>query len=178
MADDDNVLALPIGDARRAHNQRESEIADLPVSSKRSYSLDACKHAHSVVDARARTVTCSSCGVTLDPIEVLDRIAVEFAEPIRRVHEAQRRFRELSENVWRLEREERNAKGRVRAARRRALTFDLAAVDAALVEQYKNHRWGPQDFRALTPDEQKRAREAIVPLIEAYVAALTESEGT
>ena len=35
----------------------------------------ACFHRHSYVDSTARTVTCATCSVALDPITVLDQIA-------------------------------------------------------------------------------------------------------
>lgn len=172
MSDDGNVISLPFTDAKREHNQRESELAELPVG-RAPYSLGTCKHERSVVDARARTVKCSSCNVDMDPIEVLDRIAHDFAEPLRLAQQAHKRRRELQESIGRLEREERNAKARLRTARKQALKFDGPAIDAALVERYSLARWGAKDFHMLPDPQQEHARKAASELVEAYIAVLT-----
>lgn len=175
MSDDGNVVSLPVGDARRKHNQRESEIAELPIG-RAQFTAGICRHAHSVVDARARTVKCDSCGVPIDPIDLLDRIAHEFATPLRKVQEAERRVRDMQENIGRLEREERNAKARVRTARKQALKFDAAAVEAALVDEYSAARYGTRDFHSLSEHQQDHARQHVSRLIEAYIGALDSDE--
>lgn len=174
MSDDGNVISLPVGDKRREHNQRESEIAELPVARAR-WSMSDCEHLHSIVNARARTVTCDSCGVTLDPITVLDRIAHEFAEPLRRAQEADKRRRDLQESIGRLEREERNAKARVRTARARALEFDAAAVLAAARAAYRSYG---RSFDEIPEDQQQRVIASWSASIEAYIGMLNAGGNT
>jgi len=166
---DTNVVSLPIGDQRRERNLRESEIAELPIG-RAPYKLGTCRHEHSVVDVRARTLTCGSCNVPLDPIDVLDRIAYEFAAPLRKAQDAEQRFRDLQASLGRLEREERNAKARVRTARTRALEFDAAAVEAAC-----RAAWGVigRDFDAQPDHVQEHSRKNYSAAIEAYIGALT-----
>ena len=81
-----------------------------------------CRHTQTVVDERARTVECGTCGQALDPIRVL----LEYAEKERHwrnwqsaVHEQQRALEELKE-------EERKAKARLKNAQRKDAEFAVS----------------------------------------------------
>lgn len=69
---DANIIPFPSGPLELRRNRAEAALDTLPV---RVGHGDACHHERSEVNEAARTVICRDCGVALDPIVVLARLA-------------------------------------------------------------------------------------------------------
>ncbi len=108
MSDDDttpdNVITVAFG----------SDAAPRYPLERAPWRSDTCAHARSRVDARARTVTCVACGVAVDPIDVLDKIAND-PEWLKRARADRRRLQAEIEEL-------RGEVMKLRAARRKART--------------------------------------------------------
>jgi len=178
MADDDDfakyederladVIPLPRA-LGYAQNEVEAKLDELPV--RLSEKPRACDHRGSVVDASARTLTCRSCGVALDPIDVLSKLARSRESLVSQGVFLRRQVDSLRETVATLERAERNAKARIRNARRRR--GDEWAVEVACMAIYDGQHY--QRWEALPESLRESRRREFRPGLEAYAAALDE----
>lgn len=62
-------FTIPSGKLKTGSQYRVKQVHGIAI--------DTCQHKTAVVDANARTVICERCGVALDPIQVLVKIAYE-----------------------------------------------------------------------------------------------------
>jgi hypothetical protein len=167
--DDDlaEVIRLPRAFGRD-RNALEAKLDELPVRTKeRDYSKPApCKHRASVVDEQARTVECRRCGAELDPIVVLAQLAKHRETLVRQGSMLQHQVDSLLETARKLERAERNAKARIRSARKRAP--DDGAVEAAARAVFEARAAIP--WSSLDPRRQAEERARVLPALEAYAS--------
>lgn len=171
------VIPLPGAQWKRHVNVLDAKLDDGAVRIKRG--VRACEHRRSWVDERARTVCCRDCGVALDAIEVLTSVARAREGLVLDVSRLRSDRERLRADVDRLAREERNAKARAQAARRRALKVDHAALEAAAAECLGDLR-GAMAYRPweeLSGPQQDAVVTYLARVVEAYAGALTEPAG-
>lgn len=82
------------------------------------YSM-GCRHKHTVVDQRARTVECDDCGASLDPLQVLWDLACDHSRLLAEFRHTERKLKRAREDLEETLRLERNAKARLANARRK-----------------------------------------------------------
>lgn len=122
MDDDDDELAeviqLPRG-REFNRNQVAAELDELPVlPAQWTPRSEKCEHQRTYVDLRARRVFCRGCEVEMDPYAVLDRIARHRENMVQVAQRYRFETDSLLKRVNELERLERNAKNRVRTAKK------------------------------------------------------------
>lgn len=169
--EDDDAVVVPLRRADvRDRNAREAQLEELLVRPVEPWTkplgTPECKHRTSTVDEQARTLTCRKCGVPLDPFRVIGQLANEGE---RLVKDAQRWAEErdrLHRLVADLERQERNAKSRVRAARKRRNDEPAMRAAARALYNGRSHR----DWDHLSPEYQAEATRLIRDAVEAYIA--------
>lgn len=110
----------------------EEKLLDIVVTNNKTASQKHCKHLQTQVSEVDRTVLCLQCGSMLDPFEVILDRAKSGGQIIREIHLLYQRRDELRESVANLEREEKNTKARLRAAKTAIL---YAENDLKNVEQ-------------------------------------------
>lgn len=105
--DDDKDNVVDLSDAR----------GRLPeIRRARHVGIVFCSHSGMVdVDVDARRVICNKCGVDLDPISVLEKIACKVEQVLELRDEEKR----LIDRIVELRQEERRIKDRVRRARKK-----------------------------------------------------------
>ena len=109
----------------------ERSLLNIVAVNPKTYSQKSCKHALEI-DEQDRTIQCSRCKVFVEPFEYILKCATDAEHVVRELEELHRRRKELRESVANLEREEKNAKARLRAARTAIL---YAENDCKNVEQ-------------------------------------------
>jgi hypothetical protein len=129
----DNVIALvqPKSD--------EERLLNVVVTDRKSAGQHYCKHVQTQISETNRTIVCKQCGVIIDPFElVLDR-AKNGENIVAEIKRLYTKRDELRESVANLEREEKNAKARLRSARTGILFAenDLKNVEAASAAKSK-----------------------------------------
>jgi hypothetical protein len=153
-------------------NRAEAARDELPVRRvPYDYSGGICHHTdHGVwVDPDKRVVTCRGCAAELDPISVLAGLAHRYEALVdaglTRQHEVQR----LTKAVAQLTRAEKNAKARVRAARRRADDREglIAAAKAVQIGGYRS-------WDELNEHQQGEVVRRVEVLVEAYFGAMAD----
>ena len=134
MADEtDNVVTLvqPKSD--------EERLLNVVVTDRKNAVQHYCKHVQTQVSEANRTIICLQCGLIIDPFElVLDR-AKNGENIVMEIKKLYAKRDELRESVANLEREEKNAKARLRSARTGIIFAenDLKNVEAASVAKPK-----------------------------------------
>lgn len=112
---DAEVIPFPRGQFERTANERESRLDTLPVRPEHR-SKSKCDHARSWVNEADRTVECRDCGVALDPIRVLAKLADRREWLVRDGMMLRNEATHLRTLVEKLKRDEKNAKARLRNA--------------------------------------------------------------
>lgn len=112
MTDDEKPMAAVIPFASASLRAKEGP----PLKIKHSL---GCRHRHSVIDQRARTVECDDCGANLDPLAVLWDLAHHYARYHYALEQTTRKVKEAEGRLGDLLRQERNTKGRLARAKRR-----------------------------------------------------------
>jgi hypothetical protein len=169
--DDGKVVRFPLHPSRKTENELRAELDDASLirRQRRDYTGPRpCDHKHAKLDEPNRRVYCADCEVELDPIAVLDMIAAEADRYISSIQLYHRRMRELQGTVADLERAERNAKSRIRNARKRRDDREALAAAAAV---WRMPTGTP--FEDLSADQQEGMIRRVQPICEAYLAALT-----
>ncbi|MEY4548965.1 MAG: hypothetical protein RL685_5160 [Pseudomonadota bacterium] len=92
-----------------------------------------CRHDQTEVDGEDRSVSCRSCGATLDAFDVL----LQYARRERNWHYWDQETRELEAKVQALKEEERKVKARTKSASRK----DAATAVAAERERTERERF-------------------------------------
>ncbi|EAA7255167.1 hypothetical protein DPU22_20275 [Salmonella enterica subsp. enterica serovar Newport] len=107
----DNVIQLV------QPKSEEEGLLNVVITDRKSGEQKCCQHIRTTISEVNRTITCKRCGLALDPFElVLDR-ARNGENIVSEIKSLYARRDALRESVAKLEREEKNAKARLRAAR-------------------------------------------------------------
>jgi hypothetical protein len=111
--EDDEPLAAVIDFAAARVSAKEGP----PLKTKHSL---GCRHRHSVIDQRARTVECDDCKAVLDPIQVLWDLANHYQRYHYTLDQTMAKVKKAEARLDDLRRQERNTKARIARAKRRA----------------------------------------------------------
>lgn len=122
----DNIV--PLMQPRR----EEEKLLNIIVTERKEYAQKRCKHGAVIVEEAERVLRCTQCGIVLDPFEHILAVAYAGEAIVTEITKLHERRDELREAVANLEREERNAKSRLRSARTSIL---FAENDLKNVEQ-------------------------------------------
>lgn len=177
MSDDDydaNVVPFPRGQFERSQNARDATLDELAIRTQRE--PRSCAHTRSWVDEAARKLKCRDCEVDLDPIDVLATLACRREQLVHHGMRLRSEVEHLSERVEELKREERNAKSRIRNARRSRDDADAlrAAAQAGVsIDGYRQWAELSEPQRGVVLDKVRRVIEAY---IEAYERPDAEAE--
>ncbi|MCL6745080.1 hypothetical protein [Kosakonia sp. R1.Fl] len=123
---DDNVI--PLVQPKRD----EEKLLNVTVTDRKEYAQQRCKHRAVEADETNRVIRCLNCGCVVDPFEHILRCAIDGEHIVTEIMQLHRRRDEMRESVASLEREEKNAKARLRSARTLIL---FAENDLKNVEQ-------------------------------------------
>ncbi|EFB9701793.1 hypothetical protein [Escherichia coli] len=129
MNEGDNVITLV------QPKSEEEELLNVVITDEKSVEQKCCQHFRTTISEVNRTITCKRCGLALDPFElVLDR-ARNGENIVSEIKSLYTKRDALREAVAKLEREEKNAKARLRAVRTAIL---YAENDLKNIEQEVN----------------------------------------
>lgn len=107
----DNVIQLV------QPKSEEEGLLNVVITDRKSGEQKCCQHIRTTISEVNRTIICDRCGLALEPFEfVLDR-ARNGENIVSEIKSLYARRDALRESVAKLEREEKNAKARLRAAR-------------------------------------------------------------
>lgn len=109
--DSDNVITLV------QPKRDEDKLLNTTVIDRKDYRQQHCKHRAVEVDEQGRMIKCLQCGCAVDPFEYVLRCADDGEAVVKEIKQLHHRRDELREAVSNLEREEKNAKARLRSAR-------------------------------------------------------------
>ncbi|HBC5825957.1 TPA: hypothetical protein KEV35_004943 [Escherichia coli] len=107
----DNVITLV------QPERDEKKLLNITVTDRKNYTQQGCRHRTIEVCETKRVVRCTRCGCVIDPFGHILQVATDGEHIVTEIEQLYRRRDELRESVASLEREERNAKARLRAAR-------------------------------------------------------------
>ncbi|EAT6369394.1 hypothetical protein E5458_07790 [Salmonella enterica] len=110
----------------------EENLLNVTVTDRKEYSQQRCKHRAIEVDEQHRVIQCLQCGCAIDPFQYVLRCALDGEAVVKEIELLHCRRDELRESVANLDREEKNAKARLRSARTSIL---FAENDLKNVEQ-------------------------------------------
>lgn len=110
----------------------EKELLNTDITDRKDYVQQRCKHRAIAIDEQHRLVKCKQCGCVVDPFQYVLQCAVDGEAVVKEITKLHNRRDELRESVANLEREEKNAKARLRSARTSIL---FAENDLKNVEQ-------------------------------------------
>lgn len=110
----------------------EEKLLNIIVTERKEYAQKHCKHGAVIVEEAERVLRCTQCGIVLDPFEHILACAYNGEMVVAEIAKLHKRRNELHEAVANLEREERNAKARLRSTRTSIL---FAENDLKNVEQ-------------------------------------------
>lgn len=109
--DSDNVITLV------QPKRDEEKLLNITVTDRKDYRQQHCKHKAVEVDEKGRMILCLQCGCAVDPFQYVLQCATDGEAVVREIQQLYNRRDELREAVANLEREEKNAKARLRSAR-------------------------------------------------------------
>ncbi|EPD5103525.1 hypothetical protein ACT0H1_004779 [Escherichia coli] len=115
--------------------RNEEKLLNITVTDRKNYIQHSCKHRAIEVCETDRVVRCTKCGCVIDPFEHILQVATDGEHIVTEIEQLHRRRDELRESVANLEREEKNTKARLRAARTAIL---YAENDLKNIEQEVN----------------------------------------
>lgn len=113
MMDDSSDNIIPLVQPRRD----EAKLLNVIVSDRKEYAQQRCKHRAIEVCETDRIIRCTTCGCVVDAFEHILQVATDAEHIVTEIEQLHRRRDELRESVANLEREEKNAKARLRSAR-------------------------------------------------------------
>ncbi|HBB6732335.1 hypothetical protein ACGANB_04060 [Salmonella enterica subsp. enterica serovar Aberdeen] len=126
MNEGDNVITLV------QPKSEEEGLLNVVITDRKSGEQKCCQHIRTTISEVNRTIICDRCGLALDPFGlILDR-ARNGENIVSEIKSLYARRDALRESVAKLEREEKNAKVRLRAARTAIL---FAESDLKNIEQ-------------------------------------------
>lgn len=97
-------------------DNEERKLLNIVPTNIKTYQQKRCKHVL-MVNEENRTITCTNCGVVVDPFNYILERAINAEHIVTEIETLYARVKELRSNVANLEREEKNAKARLRSAR-------------------------------------------------------------
>lgn len=127
MSDDNNKIIKLV-----RPEPNEKDLLNVQVENEKTYQQKRCPHSHTVVNEPRRSFYCEVCESELDPFEYILDCAKKARNVVTEIMQLRQRAAELRTSVANLEREEKNAKARLRAARTSIL---FAENDLKNVEQ-------------------------------------------
>lgn len=95
----------------------ESKLLNIDITHRKEYSQKRCKHKAVTVEEDERILRCNQGGSAIDPFEYILQCALDGEAAVTEIEELYARRDQLRESVANLEREEKNAKARLRTAR-------------------------------------------------------------
>lgn len=95
----------------------EEKLLNVSITDRRSAGQKYCKHSQTQISEVNRTLVCLQCGSMLDPFDVILDRARNGENIVFEIKRLYAKREELRESVSNLEREEKNAKARLRSAR-------------------------------------------------------------
>ncbi|OAZ21135.1 hypothetical protein AYK88_20685 [Klebsiella aerogenes] len=107
----DNVITLV------QPKRDEEKLLNITVTDRKDYMQQRCKHRAVEVDEQHRLIKCLQCGCAVDPFQYVLQSAIDGEAVVTEIAKLHLRRDELREVVVNLEREEKNAKARLRSAR-------------------------------------------------------------
>ncbi|WP_234262281.1 hypothetical protein [Klebsiella aerogenes] len=107
----DNVITLV------QPKRDEEKLLNITVTEKKDYRQQHCKHRAVEADEQHRLIKCLQCGCVVDPFQYVLQCATDGEAVVKEIQQLHNRRDELREAVANLEREEKNAKARLRSAR-------------------------------------------------------------
>uniref|UniRef100_A0A7M2QPI8 Uncharacterized protein n=1 Tax=feces metagenome TaxID=1861841 RepID=A0A7M2QPI8_9ZZZZ len=110
----------------------EKELLNVQVENEKTYQQKRCPHPRTFIDEPQSRFYCDVCKSELDPFEYILECAKKARHVVNEIMQLRQRADELRTAVANLEREEKNAKARLRAARTAIL---FAENDLKNVEQ-------------------------------------------
>ncbi|PJI60920.1 hypothetical protein CTY41_25715 [Escherichia coli] len=113
----------------------EGKLLNITVTDRKNYIQQSCKHRAVEVHEQDRVILCLQCGCVVDPFQYILQCANDGEAVVREIKQLHNRRDQLRESVASLEREEKNAKARLRAARTAIL---YAENDLKNIEQEVN----------------------------------------
>ncbi|EDW9123522.1 hypothetical protein AXQ86_001116 [Salmonella enterica subsp. enterica serovar Braenderup] len=126
MNEGDNIITLV------QPKSEEEGLLNVVITDRKSGEQKCCQHIRTTISEVNRTIICDRCGLALDPFGlILDR-ARNGENIVSEIKSLYARRDALRESVAKLEREEKNAKVRLRAARTAIL---FAESDLKNIEQ-------------------------------------------
>lgn len=127
MSDDENKIIKLV-----RPEPNEEELLNVQVENEKTYQQKRCPHPRTFVDESRRSFYCDVCKSELDPFDYILECANKARHVVTEIKQLRHRADELRTSVANLEREEKNAKARLRAARTSIL---FAENDLKNVEQ-------------------------------------------
>lgn len=97
-------------------DNEERKLLNIVPTNPKTYQQKRCKHVLEV-DEENRTITCTHCGVVVEPFDFILERAINAEHIVTEIETLYTRQKELRSSVANLEREEKNAKARLRSAR-------------------------------------------------------------
>lgn len=134
MADEtENVITLV------QPKPKDDDPLSMVIAGEKTYEQKRCPHPRTEVCETDRTFQCLTCGAYIDPFEYLLSCALDARHVVKEIKELRFHRDKLRESVANLEREEKNAKARLRTARTSIIFAenDLKNVEAASVAKPK-----------------------------------------
>ncbi|HAX5209033.1 TPA: hypothetical protein JZG45_003884 [Escherichia coli] len=125
----DNVISLV------QPGRDEEKLLNITVTDRKDYRQQSCKHRAIEVHEQDRVMLCLQCGCVVDPFQYVLRCANDGEAVVREIKQLHNKRDQLRESVASLEREEKNTKARLRAARTAIL---YAENDLKNIEQKVN----------------------------------------
>lgn len=171
--EDDVPLAQVIphpsaGELNRQQNEHVDALEQLPVRHTPRPAYDACRHKRTWIDTGARKLTCRDCDVEVDPIDVLSMLAGDREFYVNQARYLRRDVKRVTAELRELERQERNAKSRIRNARkRRGDRHALVAAAQAGVATGGYRQWDE-----LSDGQRGVVLDKVRTIVEAYAGAL------
>lgn len=95
----------------------EEKLLNVVITDKKSTGQKYCKHNQTQISEANRTLICRQCGSMLDPFEVILDRARSGENIVSEIKSLYAKRDELRESVANLEREEKNAKARLRSTK-------------------------------------------------------------
>ncbi|WP_395303417.1 hypothetical protein [Enterobacter sp. ECC-019] len=95
----------------------EEKLLNVAITDRKSAGQKYCKHNQTQISEANRTLICLQCGSMLDPFEVILDRARNGENIVFEIKSLYAKRDELRESVANLEREEKNAKARLRSVK-------------------------------------------------------------
>lgn len=132
MSDEPKDNIVPLVQPRRD----EERLLNIVVTDRKEYAQKHCKHKGVIVEEAERVLRCAYCNTVIDPFEHILACAYDGEMVVTEITKLHERRDELREAVANLEREEKNAKSRLRSARTSILFAenDLKNVEEGITQ--------------------------------------------